>query len=630
MVAAVANEAEVQARITDRLRKALSFLPAQFQVELRLRLRLGHRSVVVDGTPRAELHGRSDVVVTVDGRPLLVVELKAPDVAVGADDIAQALSYARAHDPIVPLACATNGATTIVARSHDGSRIAGGGGHAGTLVDLASSAATVAAADCENAIRVLLGSREDLWRQLFLSWSSEIREGMTGGPHDMMLPLVRGFSVPRAVGREISSLLSDDTKRVILVAGRPQAGVTTVLAQVAASCSSPTLFASVGRAPDLLQGIANRLARELAFPVTKDDLRGWLNTRRGLLNLVAVIDGLPEDVAELVDLANAGCLRLVVGARIDEADEGTFTGAIHGATRVDVADTLDDVEFGAAIQQLETNYSTSFFQGAEHVPTLRAPRALRALVPPGDASRHGGLRLILPVFTIVTLDAMSRSARRTPKQKYQLFLLARAFLDDVDRHRGDPDWTAATWGRPTVAPELAERALGSSHLNELAEYGLISWVDTGIGPRILIRFEEELLHSIGRHWFNDLTSALEVRGRCDRPKDVRKRLLAVLEKRVHDSAARRTTPQKEQRVKTQTNDRTAAALRIRLANIKDELELFGWRPEDTTRYMRDALKVLALDAAVKLFEEMLAEERSYYGAHAPFADDQLDHTLIAA
>lgn len=83
-------------------------------------------------------------------------------------------------------------------------------------------------------------------------------------------------------------------------------------------------------------------------------------------------------------------------------------------------------------------------------------------------------------------------------------------------------------------------------------------------------------------------------------------------------------------MKTHTTDKQAAAHRIRLANIKDELELFGWRPEDTSRYMRDALKALSLEAVVKLFEEMLAEERAYYRVHAPLADDQLDHTLIAA
>ncbi|MCC7073587.1 MAG: hypothetical protein IT383_19920 [Deltaproteobacteria bacterium] len=76
--------------------------------------------------------------------------------------------------------------------------------------------------------------------------------------------------------------------------------------------------------------------------------------------------------------------------------------------------------------------------------------------------------------------------------------------------------------------------------------------------------------------------------------------------------------------------KTTIALKHRLAALKDELELYGWRPDQTARYMRDALKVMPLDAVAKLFAEMAAEERSYYERHSPLADDQLDHTLIAA
>ena len=64
--------------------------------------------------------------------------------------------------------------------------------------------------------------------------------------------------------------------------------------------------------------------------------------------------------------------------------------------------------------------------------------------------------------------------------------------------------------------------------------------------------------------------------------------------------------------------------------IKDELELLGWNPRDTARYMRDALKAMHISEAVKFFESMLAEEEHFYSRHVPLADDQLDHTLVAA
>lgn len=76
-----------------------------------------------------------------------------------------------------------------------------------------------------------------------------------------------------------------------------------------------------------------------------------------------------------------------------------------------------------------------------------------------------------------------------------------------------------------------------------------------------------------------------------------------------------------------TND--TIALRFRLSSIKDELELFGWRAADTTRYMRDAMKVMPLKDVVAFFDEMLADERAYYSRHSVLVDDQLDHTLAA-
>lgn len=80
---------------------------------------------------------------------------------------------------------------------------------------------------------------------------------------------------------------------------------------------------------------------------------------------------------------------------------------------------------------------------------------------------------------------------------------------------------------------------------------------------------------------------------------------------------------------TKLTIREKAALAFRLSNLKDELERFGWLETDTRRYMRDAMKALPMKAVVALFEELAAEERSYYGRHSNLVDDQLDHTLLA-
>jgi len=70
------------------------------------------------------------------------------------------------------------------------------------------------------------------------------------------------------------------------------------------------------------------------------------------------------------------------------------------------------------------------------------------------------------------------------------------------------------------------------------------------------------------------------------------------------------------------------ALQMQLANIKAELEGFGWSASSTRRYMRDALSVMCLSEVVAFFDEMLTEEREYYARHTVLADDQLDHTAV--
>jgi hypothetical protein len=116
----VQNEAELQANLKARIRAALPLLPARIQLERHLRLRLGHHDVIVNGVTsgRQEIRGRYDVLVLLDDAPLLLAELKDPGVPLTEDSTIQGLSYARAHNPIVPLVMLTNGRETLIKRSY--------------------------------------------------------------------------------------------------------------------------------------------------------------------------------------------------------------------------------------------------------------------------------------------------------------------------------------------------------------------------------------------------------------------------------------------------------------------------------------------------------------------------------
>lgn len=108
------TEADVDARIVLPYLAALGVQPNQVRAQHTFSLRLG-RNMIHNVGGAAVRTGRLDyLVVTADGRPLFVVEEKAPSEALTDDDRDQGVSYARLVDPIAPLVLVTNGAESYL------------------------------------------------------------------------------------------------------------------------------------------------------------------------------------------------------------------------------------------------------------------------------------------------------------------------------------------------------------------------------------------------------------------------------------------------------------------------------------------------------------------------------------
>lgn len=517
------NEAEFQAGLVEKVRAALPLLPANIKLERYLNLRLGHRALTFDGTTvePGVIHGRHDVLVLLDETPLVLAELKAPAEDVTEDDVGQALSYARLHRPMVPLVLVTNGTKHLLRQTFDGRELDPSVVGAEQLTGALKAASALASGAVEDAIRTLLAASGKVWGRLLTSWTEETVSELTGGIRDFARPISREFAVPRVAVKQIEEQLAAGT-RVVVLHGPPLTGITNALAQYATGDRvGTTLFVDTRSVPDVLQFMANRLTRELAFPVSKDDLRGWLNARRGLMDLRLVIDGLPrEGVEELIDFANAGLIRLVLGmdsAEYEKAStvEGRKSHSLLGRSAASIQLLpLTDEEFGDACTALQRSFGAYLHRGAEHVPDLRNSRKLRVLAstlparPP--ATDNGGETIIVlpPIPGPGTLTKFSRGLVEEPEVKHGLRKLAEAFLADVEEHVGDPDWGAATWGRPTIDPERVETVLGQGRVERLRALGYLSWVDTPrLGPRVLVRVEEQLAHSVAEIWAAGLARA---------------------------------------------------------------------------------------------------------------------------
>jgi len=95
----------------------LGFDLDEIRTETSFTIQLGHNTLVIEGhevARRDRVTGRSDILLTRNGRPLTIVETKSPGHALNEKDALQALSYARLLLEMAPYAIVTNGHDTRV------------------------------------------------------------------------------------------------------------------------------------------------------------------------------------------------------------------------------------------------------------------------------------------------------------------------------------------------------------------------------------------------------------------------------------------------------------------------------------------------------------------------------------
>ncbi|MEE4180198.1 type I restriction enzyme HsdR N-terminal domain-containing protein [Pseudomonas viridiflava] len=529
------NEADFQAALIARLREALPLLPANIRAERYLHLKLGHHHIKVDGTGKGNaFRGRSDVIVFLDDKPLLLAELKAPEVPITDGDVDQGLSYARLNQPMVPLVLVTNGdpAATRLVRTYDGNPAPKDQTDAAGLSKILSAASALAASSAEGAIRKLLGSEPAVWTTILNNWNTEEISSKTGAIGDHHRACADTFQIPREAVDQVRDELKQDTG-VVVLHGPPLSGTTCTMIQLVKAIKDvPALYIDRRNSGDVLQFLSAKLTRELSIGVSRDDVRQWLITGQSLAGLILLVDGIPsEELEELLHLSELRSLKLVLGT-----DSGTFESLrmLPGRTEetmlgrlakhIELFDLSED-EFGAACRLLFEEKGALFFPGAAHIPDLRRPRHLRLIAsqipqdfrPEVTTSASGeDFRSCMTVPAIQGFRMLERASRlmgADARLKHDLSKLAIAYLVDISENGSDRDRIAETYGAPSIDPHILEELLGTSRLERLCSQGMIHWVDTQtLGPRLIIRFPELLAHYVSILWAAELNEQSDSEG----------------------------------------------------------------------------------------------------------------------
>jgi hypothetical protein len=391
------NEAELEARLAALLKGTLPWLERRaIRLQWRFQLRLGHNKYDVDGRVDFNATGRADVVIFDSDRPIALIELKAPGVALTDEDRKQGVSYGRLLDPIAPLVILSNGSDTKLYSTWTGKSLQRSTLTQGQFEKMIKSVATLAARDVEEAIATLIGPDSAIAVGLINKLSQIAINEMTGAWEDNLRPFAEGLIFSRKAAAQIDFHLSRSSD-IVLLSGPPLIGKSNVLRELLAYShrrrSVAFLFLEAGSSQHgLFQILAHAFAVHLGWPATANDARQWLRqvSHGDSITLIVAIDDVDPDrmgpeLDELASEAFGPRLRLVLScsqrtvARLTRSATGRQASRIGRRARILELGTLDDEEFVVAARTLD-NVRITFVRGAQHAQEYRSPWVLRSIV----------------------------------------------------------------------------------------------------------------------------------------------------------------------------------------------------------------------------------------------------------
>lgn len=411
--------------------KALPWLDGKaIEQQVSFTVRFGHAVIHVDGKEREYVTGRADVLVSVDGKPTLVLELKRPGLGVTDDDVEQGLSYARVLHPRPPLVLATDGKESRLVETHTGLDWRPVSKDEEALKALLDNVALVAADDMKRAVSRLLGNDPKAWIEAVRSVSMLFSEERTGDWTTPELPFVEGFLLPRkAVTAAVQALKNG--KRLVIVEGDPISGKSSALRALAEELNAGDDFAvltlDADSGIDLFGALSDILSSHIFWPITPHEARHWiqqLSRTNGPPLVVAVDDfdgsrgGFRRDLEALTSPLFGERIRVVLAVdtgaahRLLTASNGRTPSALlrRDPERLSLT-PLDDDEFATARHHLQ-EHRISIMSGGERSREYRLPWVLRTMVGLALSNWTPAPEKGVTLPPIPTLDLLDQAERR--------------------------------------------------------------------------------------------------------------------------------------------------------------------------------------------------------------------------
>lgn len=229
-----------------------------------------------DGTKRYKACARSDVLIKYKGTNLAILELKAPGTILTDDDVIQGTSYARLLDPMPPLTIVSNGEDTRFYNTYDRKPWIAEDINEKLVQSLFQSGLRCASADRDEAVKILLGYDDKMWRRMLLQCTRKSLEEIEGDIGDFSCQVARDFQLERDVVNKLLQKIQDNPLTNFV--GPLLSGKTNVIFQLCQKCPSNLIpiYIDANLNYDPFEKLANWLCREVFKTFTINEVKNWL------------------------------------------------------------------------------------------------------------------------------------------------------------------------------------------------------------------------------------------------------------------------------------------------------------------------------------------------------------------
>jgi len=524
-------EADFEAGLSYALKYAFPWIAeGAIKHQTQFSVRLGHKTLEIDGRKTSNLRGRSDILLVHNGQPLAVLELKRPGLSLHDDDRLQGLSYARLMEPWPPLVIVTNGQTIKLFSVFTGAPWTPSNVSEETFNELITSSGKLAADSMRNAVETLIGPTSATWTSIVRSITEHTLKSLTGPWEDLRAPFPDRLIFPRKATAYVTHLLEKRTRGVILT-GAPLSGKSNVLRHLVIAAGDDEkravlLLDGNSSQQGILQTLANGMTSAFGWSMTRDDVRSWLmklsRTDRGPMLTLAIDGGDPSllrpELDEFTSASYGDRLQIVIA--VDDGAAEMLTTASSGRQETQFGrlaeiapiGPLDDDEFEQAGRVLH-HYRIGFMHGAQRESAYRLPWMLRTIageIMSDDQYKDEGTQATIPsLASFEIFDFASRRCGRSPALMGRFVKLAEAIIADCDAANRPRAFSVASFLTVICRHDTARSAVGETELQRLFDDGYLRHGLLRDGTRIVVpQLPELLLPALSIVLANEFRSAL--------------------------------------------------------------------------------------------------------------------------